>query len=140
MQPIWQERILTTEAEGMKPFAVSAVERWFTPDFLKSSPSVADAVKGWIESTPVSGFLGACHAIPKVDTRGTLASLEVPILIVVGSEDPGTPPWMSEALKASAPAASLVKLERLRHLCNLEDPEAFNRTVDDFYTANGIGR
>lgn len=138
MQPTWRDRIKSSEADGMKPFAGFAVERWFTADFLNRNPSVAVTVNGWIEATPLQGFLGACHAIPKVDTRETLGGLNIPIQIIVGSEDTGTPPWMSQALKESAPNSCYIELSGLRHLCNLEGPETFNRIIDDFFAANNI--
>ena len=68
-----------------------------------------------------------------------LEKLEVPTLIVTGDEDdpclePGI--FMKRKIRSSA----LVVLARSGHTINLEEPEAFNRTLLDFLTAVDAGR
>ncbi|MDQ6818086.1 MAG: alpha/beta hydrolase [Actinomycetota bacterium] len=60
-----------------------------------------------------------------------LASVHVPMLVLVGDEDDGC----LEAglmLKRTVPSAGLVVLPRTGHTSNLEDPALFNRTVQEF--------
>lgn len=68
-----------------------------------------------------------------------LRRLHVPTLIVTGDEDEGClePDLM---LKRTIPSAALVVLPRTGHTCNLEEPELFNRTVQDFLTSVESGR
>jgi pimeloyl-ACP methyl ester carboxylesterase len=68
-----------------------------------------------------------------------LRALEVPTLIVTGDEDEGClePDLM---LKRTIPSAALAVLPRTGHTCNLEEPELFNRLVQDFLATVECGR
>jgi pimeloyl-ACP methyl ester carboxylesterase len=65
--------------------------------------------------------------------------LEVPTLIMTGDEDE---PCLEPALfmKRKIPTSGLMILPKAGHTINLEDPEAFNRTLLDFLTAVDAGR
>jgi pimeloyl-ACP methyl ester carboxylesterase len=68
-----------------------------------------------------------------------MKSIHVPALIITGDEDD---PCLEPALlmKRHIPSASLVVLPRAGHTNNLEDPDAFNRHLMDFYLAVLSGR
>jgi pimeloyl-ACP methyl ester carboxylesterase len=63
--------------------------------------------------------------------RLDLASIRVPMLVVVGDEDEGClePALM---LKRTIPTAGLAILPRTGHTANLEEPDVFSRLVDRF--------
>ena len=61
-----------------------------------------------------------------------LASIQVPTLVMVGSEDGLTPPTMAEQLRAGIRGARLEVLPGAGHLSNLEQPEVFNRALRSF--------
>lgn len=65
------------------------------------------------------------------DLRDRLAGMEAPTLIIAGDEDEGClePDLM---LKRTVPTAGLVLVPRTGHTVNLEEPEQFNRAVDEF--------
>ena len=65
--------------------------------------------------------------------------IEVPTLIVTGDEDD---PCLEPALlmKRSIATAGLVVLPRTGHTINLEEPDAFNRALLDFFTLVDNGR
>jgi pimeloyl-ACP methyl ester carboxylesterase len=68
-----------------------------------------------------------------------LSALRVPLLLVAGDEDDAC----LEAtlmLKRTVPSAGLTVLPRTGHTTNLEDPEIFNRTVDEFLQAVDRGK
>jgi pimeloyl-ACP methyl ester carboxylesterase len=73
------------------------------------------------------------------DLTDDLRRLHVPTLIITGDEDEGClePDLM---LKRTIPSAGLVVLPRTGHTCNLEEPEIFNRTVQDFLSMVESGR
>lgn len=66
------------------------------------------------------------------DLTDELAALAMPILIVAGDEDDGVLET-SLMLKRTVDSAALTVFPRSGHLCNLEEPELFNRTLADFY-------
>jgi pimeloyl-ACP methyl ester carboxylesterase len=68
-----------------------------------------------------------------------LSALRVPLLLVAGDEDDAC----LEAtlmLKRTVPSAGLTVLPQTGHTTNLEDPEIFNRTVDEFLQAVDRGK
>lgn len=68
-----------------------------------------------------------------------MRELTVPTLVMTGDEDE---PCLIPAvfMKRTIPSAALVVLPNSGHTINLEEPEAFNRTVDEFLTQVTAGR
>jgi 3-oxoadipate enol-lactonase len=130
--PVWAERIKTVESKGMAPLAEPTLERWFTEPFRKSNPAVVDGVRKLILATPVAGYAGCCHAIPKINLAARLKEIKCPILVIVGADDPGTPVSMAKEIHDNAPGSKLVVLPQAAHLANLEQPEGFTRALREF--------
>jgi 3-oxoadipate enol-lactonase len=130
--PVWEERIRTVEAKGMEPLVASTLERWFTAPFRARRKDLMEQVGAMIRSTPAAGYVGCCHAIPKIDVTDRLGEVRCPALVIVGEEDAGTPVEMARQIHAALPAADLAILRSASHLSNLEQPAAFNRVLGDF--------
>jgi len=130
--PTWQDRIRTAETKGMEPLAQPTLERWFTEPFRKKNPAAVEAIRKLIVSTPVAGYVGCCHAIPKINLTARLKEIKCPILVIVGADDPGTPPAMAKEIHENAPGSKLVVLPQAAHLANLEQPEGFTQALADF--------
>lgn len=129
---VWEERIRTAQAQGMGSIAEGVLARWFTAPFLARRKDLVDRVQGWVRATPPAGFIGCCHAIPKINVTDKLGRLTCPALVIVGEEDPGTPPEMAREIQAALPSAELAILRSASHLSNLEQPEAFSRVLGGF--------
>lgn len=70
-----------------------------------------------------------CHGF---DVRAEVASLDLPVLAVVGAMDRLTPPGIHEDMVGRLPDGKLRVLDDAAHLAMLERPEAFNETVVTF--------
>jgi 3-oxoadipate enol-lactonase len=135
---LWAERIKTVEAQGMEPLVESTLARWFTEPFRKSHPEVVQKVATMIRATPAPGYIGCSHAIPKINLTARLKEIRCPALVIVGKDDAGTPLAMAEDIHQALPGSKLVVIPSAAHLSNLEQPDAFNRALDDFLNqANG---
>lgn len=134
--PLWQERIRIAEEKGMAPLVQPTLERWFTEGFRQSQPEPVAGIGKLIASTPVAGYVGCCHAIPKINLTARLKEIKTPILVLCGDKDPGTPPAMSEAIRDNAPGSKLVMIPGAAHLANLENPAAFTRALREFLAAH----
>jgi len=134
--PVWAERIRTVESKGMEPLAQPTLERWFTEPFRNSHAGAVDGIRKLIVSTPVAGYAGCCHAIPKINLTARLKEIKCPILVIVGADDPGTPPAMAKEIHDNAPGSKLVVLPQAAHISNLEQPEGFTRALRDFLSRN----
>jgi 3-oxoadipate enol-lactonase len=128
----WDERIKTVSAKGMEPMVGPTLERWFTAPFRARRPDLMDRVGAMIRATPAAGYVGCCHALPRINATERLRDVRCPALVIVGEEDPGTPVEMAREIQAALPAAELAVLCRASHLSNVEQPEEFNRALAGF--------
>jgi pimeloyl-ACP methyl ester carboxylesterase len=60
------------------------------------------------------------------------ATIDVPTLVVVGSEDRIAPPHIARAMAEAIPGAELTVIEGAGHISNVEAPDAFNSVVGSF--------
>lgn len=127
--PVWQDRIKTVEAKGMEPLVEPTLGRWFTAPFRARRADLMAQVGAMIRETPAQGYIGCCHAIPKINVTDRLGAVACPALVIVGEEDPGTPVEMARDIHAALPSAELAILRSASHLSNLEQPEEFNRVL-----------
>ncbi len=130
--PVWEERIRTVGAQGMAPMVEPTLQRWFTAPFRARHPDLTGRVATMIGQTPPQGYIGCCHAIPRIDVTDRLKELHCPALVIVGEEDPGTPVEMAREIQAALPGAELAILRSASHLSNLEQPDEFNRVLARF--------
>ena len=131
-QTLWEARIATAETRGMEPLVEGTLARWFTEGFRATRRDVCDRVAGMIRATPVTGYAGCCHAIPKINLTSRLKEITCPALVIVGEQDAGTPVDMAREIHAGLPGSELVIIPSAAHLSNLEQAEAFNRTLSRF--------
>ena len=78
------------------------------------------------------GYVGCCHAIPKINLTQRLKEIDCPSLVIVGEQDAGTPIEMSREIHAALPGSELVVIPSASHLSNLEQPAAFLRALTTF--------
>lgn len=131
MPEIWNQRIATVRASGMKAITGSVIERWFTKDFREKSPQEIDPIVEMLHTTKAEGYAGNCAAIRDVDQRWPISGITAPTLVIGGKHDPATPYEAAELIASRIPGAKLVGLDAA-HLSNIERPEAFSRALNDF--------
>jgi 3-oxoadipate enol-lactonase len=133
-QPLWAERIRVAQEQGMAAHVQPTLERWFTAPYRAAHPEVMERIGSLIRSTPPAGYVGCAHAIAGIDMTGRLSAIQAPTLVIVGRDDVGTPPAMSEAIAAAIPGARLEIIPEASHLSSIEQADAFNRLLLDFLT------
>jgi pimeloyl-ACP methyl ester carboxylesterase len=126
--------------EGSRPDASpqalrAALEVLFHPDSVEGKP---DAVKFYTETKrafPHAAEEIACRVrgIASFDAFDALAHLSVPTLVLTGSHDRLVPPENSHRLAARIPGAELRVIEGGGHVFFVEQPEATNRALLDFF-------
>ncbi len=80
---------------------------------------------------PAAYRIGA-EAVWLADQNDRAASIEVPTLVICGTEDKVTPPELSHALAATVPNARIEMIVGAGHIGNLEKPQTFNEVVNQF--------
>lgn len=68
----------------------------------------------------------------RTDTTAFLEKIHVPSLIIVGEEDKLTPPELSASMNKNINKSILAVIPKAGHLSNIENPQAFNRSIEDF--------
>jgi 3-oxoadipate enol-lactonase len=129
---LFDGRARAAQTQGMVSLVQSTLERWFTAPFRERHPAEVEKIGALIRATPVAGYVGCSHAIPRIDTTRRLKEIPCPILVIVGRDDPGTPLIMSQEIHANSPGSELVILDDAAHISNIEQAEKFNRALADF--------
>lgn len=132
---VWQQRIDQAQAEGTAALAPATLERWFTAPYRASRPAIMNRIARLIGATPVAGYVGCAEAIRRLDITGRLGTVTVPTLVIVGADDPGTPPAVSRAIAEAIPGARLEVIPSASHLSCIEQEAVFNRLVAEFLSA-----
>lgn len=131
-QHLWQERIGAVREKGIESQMEPTMERYFTPSFLKSNPPMLGLIRKQFLATPAEGYLGCVEAIRRLSFLDHLSKIKIPTLIMVGEDDPGTPVSASQAIHEKISNSKLAIIQSARHLPNVEQPDAFNRTLLTF--------
>lgn len=93
-------------------------------------PLVYRRVRALVEAAPAAAVAWASRAMAaRPDSTPILATVDVPTLVVVGTEDVITPVSTARAMAALIPAARLVAVPAAGHLSAMEAPEEFNAAV-----------
>lgn len=127
----WQARIDGVRANGMAPLAEASIARWFTPSFVASNPEAIAPIRAMLLACDPPGYAGCCAAIRDMDQRPTAHLNQTPTLVIAGSEDPSTSIAEAAFLADSARDGRLITLAAA-HLSNVEQPDAFSQTVEEF--------
>ena len=127
---MWEERMSAVRrANSLEPLADGTVERWFTDAFKPRNPGRWKQIRDTIVSTTPAGFLGCAAAIQNFDFLAQLPSLKVPMLVVCGAEDAGTPPAGNKRIAELVPGGRYEEIAQARHFPNVEHPDVFNRIM-----------
>lgn len=94
---------------------------------------IVETVKSWIQNTGTQSInAGLLAMAARTDTTENLIFINLPTLILVGSEDQFTPVSVCEELNENIPGSTLKVIPDTGHFPNLESPVLFNREVLDF--------
>jgi 3-oxoadipate enol-lactonase len=126
---LWDERIRTVTEGGMAAIADSVVERWFTEAFRREPTVELERVLRMILETPPHGYAACCAAIRDMDLRELITTIRVPTLIIVGEDDPATPPAKAAEIHARIPGSQLEVLPDAAHLLNIEQDVVFDAAL-----------
>ena len=126
----WNERIAAVEADGLDAVAPAVVARWFSAGF--ADRATLAGYRNMLRRTPARGYTATCAALRDEDLRGRVAEIDVPALVLCGSEDLPTPPEQGRQLASSLPRGRFLEIGATGHLPCLERPEAVAGAIAEF--------
>ena len=130
--------IALARSEGSEAVAEQMIAGMVGSSTREKRPDTVEAVRAMLAAAPVDGVVGAIEAmIARPDSTATLATIDVPALIVVGEEDVLTPPDEARALHDAIADSRLEVIPAAGHVSSFERPAAFNSVVSDFVGALG---
>ena len=129
---LWAARVKAVSEGGMAAIKELAMQRYFTEDFREANLDTVNRIGDGFVATDPQGYIACCQAIAKLDFTGDLHRIAAPTLVIAGEKDVGTPVAMSESIAREIPGAKLVVIRGAAHLSAIENPEEFNRAVEDF--------
>jgi len=97
-----------------------------------SDPAVRNEVVETMALIEPAAFRIGARAVWLADQEVRAAAIRVPVLILCGTEDRVTPPALSQELASIIKGARYAAIGNAGHLTNLEQPDAFNRIVEEF--------
>lgn len=122
------------EKEGTGALAERLVPRLVGETTRRTRPSVMGKVQALIRSNGSEGVARACYGLAaRRDSTPILKDIQVPTLIVAGTEDEIIARPIIEAMHREIAASRLVQIEQCGHLINLEQPELFGQTILEFF-------
>lgn len=132
----WSERMATVrQANSLLPLADATVERWFTDAFKPRNPARWKQIRDTVVGTTPAGYLGCSAGIQNFDFVPRLPTLRLPVLVVCGAEDAGTPPAENRRLAGLVQGARYEEIANARHFPNVEHPDTFNRIMMSWLSA-----
>jgi 3-oxoadipate enol-lactonase len=129
----WAPRIAAVKrANSLAPLADATMERWFSDAWKPKRPARWKEIHATIAGTTPAGYLGCAAAILKFDFVPHLPKLKLPVLVVCGADDPGTPPAGNRRIAELVPGGRYEEVPKARHFPNVEFPDTFNRLMLDW--------
>lgn len=120
-------------AEGMEPIVDPMLPKILSERTRENEPEVVARMREMMLRATPEGAAAAMRGMAlRRDQTDLLASIDVPVLILVGSEDIVTPPSDAEAMHALIEGSRLQVIEGAGHVSNVERPEEFDRALADF--------
>jgi 3-oxoadipate enol-lactonase len=120
-------------SESASAIAETMLPKMLTQQTREQQADLADFVHRMMAATPVDGIIGALEAMAqRPDSTALLGSIQVPTLIITGSEDALIPPAVAQELHSTIPNAELVIIDGAAHAAVLERPAAVNRAIEEW--------
>jgi 3-oxoadipate enol-lactonase len=119
--------VAAVKKSGSAAFAENFVKAVFAPGTFSANPAAIAAIRTIIERTPPLSIAGTQIALAsRTDTTGSLSSIRIPTLILVGEQDVTTPPEASRFMHERIPGSELHIVPTAAHMSNLENTGEFN--------------
>lgn len=128
-----EEMIRLVESKGSAAVADQMISRVLGRTTLQINAPLVQQVRDMMNKASPEGIAGALRAMrDREDSTALLGTIDVPTLVVVGSEDELTPPAVAKAMTAAIPGATMTTIPTAGHITPLESATAVSRVFAEF--------
>jgi 3-oxoadipate enol-lactonase len=117
---------------GLAAIADTAMARLFGAAFREQHPALMAARRAAFLQTDPETFAAACTALETLDITAEAGRIDLPCLLLAGSEDQATPAVMAQDLAVRLPHAHFEMLDGLAHVPQLQDPQRVGNAILKF--------
>ncbi len=136
---MWPARFAAIRAaNSVEPLADDAMTRWFTQTFQPRRPERWRQIRETIAGTSPKGYIAGARAIEAFDVLDRLPQVRLPVLVVCGDDDPGTPAEGNRKIAELIPGAQYEEIANARHLPMVEHPEHYARIMLDWLNSRKV--
>jgi pimeloyl-ACP methyl ester carboxylesterase len=137
--PLSSRALSLADRVGVRTVASDDVRWWLTRLGFGADAPAAQVrfVEGLHIATPPATVAALLPSLALFDLSRWLGSVELPVLVVVGTHDRLTPPRHARRTADALPRAELVELPRCGHMPMIERRREFSRLLDEFAAKPG---
>jgi pimeloyl-ACP methyl ester carboxylesterase len=136
-----RETAVRVEREGPGVLAEAMLPKLFAPATLAGRPELVEQVRQMILGGDPRGLAAAARGLAeRPDFTPLLPQIDLPVLVIVGSQDAISTPEEMGVVARSIPEARYVEIPAAGHMAPLEQPAAVGRAMAEFLdsvTASG---
>ena len=127
----WIARIEQVTTQGMGAIVDGTLGRWFTPEFMASSPDKIERVRAMFVATDPKGYAACCAAIRDLDLREKIGAITAKTMVIAGLRDPATPLSHAQHIHERIADSRLLTFDAA-HLSNIECAAAYTAELEKF--------
>jgi len=135
----WQKLADEVERAGFRDSAEVA-KRSFSPAFAAEHPDIVEAVSRTTRANDPRAYAAAARAMSRYNWTERLRAIEVPTLILQGTDDLLTPPGGSVIMSRQLPRSRLLMIRGAGHNLPIEQPLVFENCLLAFTGALDLSR
>ena len=126
-------------AKGMTEIAEGSLPKLLAPRTLAEKPAVVARVREMILRADPRGAAAAQRGMAaRRNYSDDLPGINVPVLIITGRQDSIRPVADGEFMQKGLSNSRLVIIEDAAHMTNMEQPEIFNRALQEFLGTHAV--
>ncbi|MAN93512.1 MAG: hypothetical protein CL700_04830 [Chloroflexi bacterium] len=132
-------RVQQAKAGDQPGLEASALQRWFSPEFLAANPDVEREILSRLRTNDPARFLESYELLSNAEDHPVdYAVLSMPTLVLTGDGDPGSTPRMAKNMAQAMTNARSMIIQGSKHLGIIEEHLLFSDAVNRFLLESGI--
>ena len=128
----WLKRADAVRKGGIETIVPSTVSRWSSAGLAERNPAAIARMEAMIRRTSANGYCGCAAALARLNYGSRLNEINIPTLVICGSEDHGAPPENTRQMHAMIKGSQFLEIKQAGHISNIEQPDVFNEAVRGF--------